>query len=341
MPRIDFDQANKIATTNFDFPKLKLKNGERARIVLLESPIMEYVHTLQAPVIDDQGHAVTFEAERKDKTKYLDYKKNFLSRPLCMGDFAVLSAKGSDPKNCTMCAAAAAHPDWVDAPKPRYAMHVIRYKTKAGGFSLITPYSVEILVWAFAPKTFNLIADFKEEWKDLRKHDLLLGPCTNETFQQFEINVGATAEWLEDDARKRLTFETFTNNQIPDLSIAAGSRKEQRWIDADMAKIEAGWRVIEGAAPLGAVEQATVTNLEDDLSSLLDSVAAPAVAPVVAKAAAVIAAETGEDPAKVADDMSDLLGAIEDSQVKAAAKAPEVKAPAAPASDFDDLLAGI
>lgn len=342
MPVVDFDQSNKVQTTNFDYPKLKLKNGQRARILLLESPTVEYVHTLRAPQIVN-GIPQMGTEKRKDGTEYQDYKKDFVSRPLCLGDFNVLQAKGSDPERCQMCRMAQEHPDWVQAPQRRYAMHVINYKIKAGGFDLVTPFSVEVVVWSFTDTIFNQIIDFKTEWGDLRQHDLLLGPCTNETFQKFEINVGAKAGWLEDEARKALTVETYKNNQIPDLAIACGSRKESRWVDLDLEKIREGWNVIaaSGTTP-GQVASTSSASLTDSLSDLLDT------PPATTAPAGVVPTQAASSDA--AADLDDLLAssvgetpAAEAPAVEApAASAPAAEStPAAGATDFDDLLAGL
>lgn len=326
MPRIPFDQSNKVQSTNFDFPKLKLKNGQRARILLLEDPIMEYRHSLDKPKVEN-GTPKMGTFKRKDGTEYQDYEKQFISTPLCTGDFDVLRERGSDPANCLMCKMAHEHPDWVKAPQARYAMHVINYKIKPGeSFETNTPFAVETLVWAFSQTMFNRIVDFKTEWTDLRQHDLLLGPCTNEGFQKFEITVGAKAAWLESEDRKRLTLETFEGQKIPDLSIACGSKKEERWIRIDLDAIAEAWAVVNGSGltpgPTGRVEDSS-TSLTDDLATLLDTPAAeaPAAAP----------AST--------EDLDALLGEAKEEKPAPAAEAK--KEDPAPAESFDDLLAGL
>jgi hypothetical protein len=265
MPRVEFKSENKVATTSYDYPKLKLKSGERARIIVgLEDPIVEYVHTLRKPQIIN-GVPQTIKAERKDGSTYDDYKMDFISRPICLGDATTLADKGSDPKNCPMCKLAQEHSDYTSAPQRRYAMHVIRYRTKPGDKQeLSTPFSVDVLVWSYTDKTFNKIVDFREEWGDLRKHDLLLGPCTNETFQQFDITVAAKAAWLEDDERKRLTAQTFKENLIPDLTIAAGSVKQKQWVEQDIQSILEAWGQVHGAQ-----SGADATGLDEDLNGLL------------------------------------------------------------------------
>lgn len=265
MPRVEFKAENKVATTNYDYPKLKLKSGERARIIVgLEDPIVEYVHTLRKPQVIN-GVPQMFKAERKDGTTYDDYKMDFISRPICLGDATILADKGVDPKNCPMCKLAQEHGDYTSPPQRRYAMHVIRYRTKGGTTDIQTPFSVEVLVWSYTDKTFNKIVDFKEEWGDLRKHDLLLGPCTNETFQQFDITVAAKAAWLEDAERKQLTAQTFKENQIPDLTIAAGSVKQKQWVEQDIQTILEAWGQVLGSD----IAEGDLTGLDDDLNGLL------------------------------------------------------------------------
>lgn len=342
MPRIDYEETNKVQSrTNYDYPKLKLKHGERARVLLLEAPVMEYVHTIRAPKIVD-GKPVMGTEKRKDGTEYQDYKRDFVSRPLCLGDFNVLSDKGSDPTHCPMCKLAQEHPEWIQPPQPRYAQHIIRYKTKAGGFDLITPFSVETLVWSFTGNVFNQIVDIKTEWGDLRQHDLLLGPCTNEMFQQFDIQVGSRAEWLTTDERKKLTVETFKNNLIPDLSIACGSRKEERWIAEDLQRVRAAWTVVAQAEDKpGVVDSpASAPEVSGALDSLLDDVKAAPAAKTEPPAEEKIPLAKDVSYEETAKDVDDLLALTEEPEKKAAAPAAEEE-PKADATDFDDLLADL
>lgn len=148
--------------------------------------------------------------------------------------------------------------------KPRYAMHVIRYRTKSGGTELANPFSVDCLVWSFTGTIFNQLADMTSEWGDMRKHDLLLGPCTVEDYQKFDINVAAKAAWLETPERQRLVKETFADNQIPDLTIAVGAVKQRQWVEQDIALIQEAWAQVNGASVA-----AGDTNLDSALDDLL------------------------------------------------------------------------
>lgn len=270
MPRVDFAPENKQAVgTNYDYPKMKLKVGERARIIVgLEAPWSEYVHELRAPQIIN-GEPVMVEVENRGK-KSREPKMDFISKPICLGDATILADKGLDPKNCPVCRLAKEHPDMTGAPKIRYAMHIIRYRTKQGTWDVQTPFSVELLVWGFTAGRFNTIADIREEFGDLREHDLLLGPCEPpELMQKFDVKAGNKAVWREDKANTRLVLETFKNNQIPDLSIACGSKKKAEWLEQDVEKILERWD--EFSAITRKASARDTSSLDEGLSNILDN----------------------------------------------------------------------
>src|SRR5690606_26108976 len=121
-------------------------------------------------------------AERKDGSTYEINVMEFVGNPLCSGVEDTLEEKGTDPANCSVCALVEQFPKRFSAPRRRYVAHVMRYRTKAGTFDITSPFAVEVLVWSFTDKKFNTIVDIAEEHGDLRKKDLLFGPCTNENF---------------------------------------------------------------------------------------------------------------------------------------------------------------
>ncbi len=347
MGRVGFKAENKVATTNYDYPKLKLKVGERARIMVgLEDPIVEYVHTLRKPQVINGVPQMETAKDRKGQ-EYQTNVMDFVSRPLCIGDKTILESKGSDPKNCPMCKLAQDHPDMTKPPQRRYAMHVIRYRTKGGTTEVATPFAVEVLVWAFTDTVFNKIVDAAEEFGDLRKHDLLLGPCqAPEHFQKFDISPAAKAAWLESADRKALTLDTWKNNLIPDLTIAAGSSKQKQWIEEDVQTILDAWGEVSGATADEDVD------LDADLGALLDNNSGKDEEGWATKEAA---AEVGLDV-----DLDDLTNDTESSDDLLPDEEPEAPAPkakAAPAKkapepveepeesddadNFDDLLADL
>jgi hypothetical protein len=340
MPRIEFAAENKLAPkTNYNYPKLRLKKDERARIVLLEAPVREYVHTLRQPQVENGIAKKTIEKDFNDKDVER-YALDFISNPICLGRPEILAAGGLDDKNCPACALAKKHPDMTQAPKPRYAMHVIRYRTQGGSFNIQTPYSPETLVWSFTSTVFDKIADFKDQWGNLQKHDLLLGPCTIEKFQKFDINISPTAEWLEGgDERKALTAETFKNNQIEDLAIACGSVKKAEWIEQDVQKIIDKWKEVKGDSSADSS-----TDLDTDLNDLLGKNETKVGDSGVAQKEW---SEPESTPSSSSsDDDDDLLGGLGVSDTPSApAEEPKKDAPKAAAKDdamdIDDLLNGL
>lgn len=265
MPEIDYGKENaKVSKVNYDYPKLSgLKKDEKARILLIEkSPVFEWVHELKRPKIID-GVPQMETAKRRDNSEYQKHTMEFLSRPVCTGDAGVLDEDGIDPKGCLMCALASRNPDAAAPPARRFATHVLRYATKGGTHSILMPFSVELLVWSFTERVFAQISDFKEEWGDLRAHDLLI-ECKNQQFQNYEINVAAKAEFMEDEERRNLVKRVYAEQRIEDLSIACGRVTEERWIRSDIEKIEEAWAQVRRAN--GRSEEATT--MRDELDAI-------------------------------------------------------------------------
>ena len=277
--RIKFSAEN-VKVNDYNFPKLKLKKNEVARIVLLEDPVMAYVHDLREPKLTN-GIPEKVIKQRRDNTNYEDFIYNFVSRPICLGDEGTLADIGSDPVNCPVCAEAKAS-DRAHAPKRRFAMHVIRYATKPGSSDVQTPYSAQNLVWSFTDKVFGKIVDFQQEWGDLRKHDLIL-KCDNEIYQNYEMTIGAKAAWMEDAARIELTKTIFKENQAKDLVIFCGTPKEKKYIEMDLNQVRTTYNIATNTpAALSALDGATegvgAVTLDAGLDDLLNSVIATPVA---------------------------------------------------------------
>lgn len=337
MPRVNYETHKRIEKTSYDFPKLKLKVGEYARLVLLEAPWTEWVHRLEKFSIVD-GKPVMIKKTRMNGTEYETRQKDFISNPVCLGDAEVIEGKGNgiDPANCPICALAKENPELADAPKRRYAVNAVRYRTKPGGQQLVTPFSVDWVVWQFTEKRYERIDDLQKEWGDLRKHDLILGPCeAPETFQKYDINISPRAEWTDDDERKQRTLATYRDNKLDDLTAACGSVKERTWLEQDISSVREAWALVQAAeqnAP--SVAAAPARSLDEGLAGLMNDLGTTQ-------------ADTAEPSWSVpsggaasGDDLDDLF-------TPATTKAPEQdSAPAAkeqPASaaEIDDLLADI
>lgn len=338
MPRFEFKEEN-VKKNLYDFPKLKLKKNQIARIVLLEDPVGEYVHNLRKPKLVN-GIPETEMKDRRDGTQYESYKTDWVSSVICLGDFGTLESNGSDPKNCPICAEAAKS-DIVLPPQRRFAMHVLQYNTTPGG-DVAVPFGASTKVWAFTDKVFGKIFSIRKEWGDLRAHDLIL-KCDNEPFQNYEITVGAKAAWMESDDTKKVAVATFKGNRAEKIEAFCGSAKEKRFIEMDLQQVREAWAVVNGSSSPSAAD-AALSNVGTDLSAGLDDL---------------LGAETStkdaegwhkeESKPEAVGSFDDLLGEAtevdEDSSLAATVEttAPEDVAPAAAdtADELDDLLAGL
>jgi hypothetical protein len=309
MPQIDWTPEFK-RTTNAEFDRLKLKVGERARIVALEKPNFTWVHTLRAPKIVD-GRATKVIKKRKDGTEFADWDMDFIGRPQCLGDHGIIADEGLDAKNCPVCARAKESEQTL-APERRFAMNIIKYNTRADG-TPVNPFGCASQVWTFTEGIFNKLYGIAQEYGGLVGHDLILGPCeAPEAFQKFPITGGAKNLWETDETIKNNVLETQKNNRVEDLDGACGRKAEARWLKADIEKIAERWRIAHGesAGDTSSTVKQDVASLKGELDNLLapPPAATPVapVAPVEQQPAAdeeVRKSTGGSDP----DDFSKLL----------------------------------
>ncbi len=264
MPTIDFDpKFKKTSSEALEFDRLKLKKDEKARIALLEPATFAYVHTLRAPKISN-GRAVKVEKKTRRGDTYVDYDMDFVGRPLCLGDFGILSDKGVDPDNCPACKRSTAS-DEITPPDRRFAMNVIRYAMRANG-QLVQPFACSCVVWSFTEGIYNRLVDIAQENGSLVNRDFLLGPCTDEGFQKYEIQIGAQALWQQSEQLKKLVQDTFDQNRVADLERACGRKAEARWMLKDIDSIAERWRIARGDHD---GTEAAGSNLTDGLNDLL------------------------------------------------------------------------
>lgn len=272
MAKLSFDVKN-VRQDESRFPKLKLEKDEMARIVCIEKvPESQWVHTLRAPKIVN-GKPKIVVKERKNGEKYEDYDMDFIGRPICLGDEGVLEDRGVDPQNCPACALALSG-DMGDRPQRRFAMHVLKYATKPGKTDLLPQFNVQLLVWAFTERVFDKLTSFTQEWGSLLQHDLLLGPCTNPVFQQYDINIAGKAEWMANEERKQLATDMFRENKITDEALAAfcGRRVQRAWMEEDIEKIKDRWLQATGeTAGADASIDLTGSSLSEGLEDLVAS----------------------------------------------------------------------
>lgn len=245
MARVTFTDEINIKPARQNYPKLtKLQKGEKVRIQLVDPTNieMEFVHNLQAPVIEN-GEGVIDPNTGK-------YKLRFMGNPISFGDISILEDKGLDVKNCPISKFAKEHPDWVDAPKRKFAMHIIQYKTRPGTFKIANPFQVEHKIWVFTERTFLQLREFAETWGDLKTHDLLI-ECENAQFQNYNIQVAPEAAWFtEGDEATKQTLAVYKGGleEYSDLGGAIGSRKEVKWVKEDLEEIADSWNIVLGKA---------------------------------------------------------------------------------------------
>jgi hypothetical protein len=268
MPQIDWTPEFKRNTT-VEFDRLKLKVGERARIVCLEKPSFAWVHTLRAPKIVD-GKASKIVKKRKDGTEFADWDMDFIGRPQCLGDYATIEEDGLDPVNCLVCQRAKESEECAP-PERRFAMNVIKYNTKADG-TVVTPFGCSSQVWSFTEGYFNKLLAIAQENQGLVGRDLILGPCqVPEAFQKFDIMSGGRNVWETDDRIRAIVQETHDNNRVEDLEGACGRKTETRWLKSDIQKIAEKWQIAHGVKSGGALgEKAEVASLKGELDNLLN-----------------------------------------------------------------------
>lgn len=323
MPRTVIDPKNKTQDSS-QFPKLRLEKGEVARIYMIEQdPYFEFVHNLRAPKITN-GVAETEEVtdQRSGETR-TQIKMAFIGRPICLGDPGVLQEKGVDPANCPICAESIKN-DRVDKPQRRYAVHILKYGTKAGTPNVMEPFVVQLQVWSFTDKVFNKLIDLGEAWAEsggLKGHDLQLGPCNNPTFQQFDIAALPSVAWNASDATKQLAKTTFTEQKLDDEKLRqfCGRDAKRDYVVQDLNTVLDRWATADGGdqgpppdffTPSSQADaQAAQAELSAGVAGLLEETSASAPAEGTTEPAPEVATEAPAEPAAPKEEVSfdDLL----------------------------------
>jgi hypothetical protein len=320
MPEIDFDpKFKKTSSEALEFDRLKLKKDEKARIALLERPTFAYVHTLRAPKIAN-GRAVKVEKKTRKGDTYVDYDMDFVGRPLCLGDLGILADKGVDPDNCPACKRSTAT-DEITPPDRRFAMNVIRYAMRANG-QLVQPFACSCVVWSFTEGIYNRLVDIAQEHGALVGRDLLLGPCTDEGYQKYEIQAGSQALWQQSEQLTKLVRDTFEQNRVAELERACGRKAEARWMLKDVDSIAERWRTArgekDGTESVGASVGAGAGSLTDGLADLL-----------------------GGEPKSDPVDVGGLLGGTESGSSTGPKSEPAKVTSTGDTFDFDSILGGL
>lgn len=269
MPRTEFRPENK-GKSAYDYPKLQLDQGERARIVMAEqAPDNEYVHTLRTPkMLNGQ---VLRETVNRFGSMVEQVAYNFEGRVVCLGTPEALEKSGMDVSACPACEAAA-ETDAIKPPERRFAIHVIHYVTVPGGFDVAQPFSVRLEAWLFNGKIFNDLVDIahelsddEKETGDLRTKDLLLGPCENKQFQKFKFRIAGKAVWMSSPEYKQIVKTTFQEQRSPDLLPLLANKVGLESMKSKVAAVQEANRAAFGDSSATPVDDTVDTSEIDGL----------------------------------------------------------------------------
>lgn len=304
--RYELSAENKgAADVALDFPKLRLKKGEAARLALFS-------------IVEGADGKKSFSIPAPEGGYFWSIRKpdgSFGGGFECIAPEDVKRADEFDGEACPHCAAVldGAPEDIIEPRRRRFVMHVVRYLTAPGKSTLLKPYSVEALSWRFTDRYFNALVEENEKWTSgqtpgLLAHDLTLY-CENENFQTYKVSVEPEAAWRSDKDLMALVVGTYQAavEMAPSLRRQLGVTltKEQM-----QTRIDEALRRVAATPAAPTVDPSMIEGLADELFG-----SAPAAAPVAEQAS-----------------LDDLSGSTEAASVAAPAETQEAEATeAAPA----------
>jgi hypothetical protein len=318
VPRMKFD-PKKVRSSGTDFPTVKMeKKGDHIRLALAEpEPEFAWIHTLRRPKLSPvTGKLIykTIDVGRGDNKEKKDVPDlDFVGTPICLGNLDVLEETGVDADHCPACKAALDYPDYFYKPERKFAVHVYRYACKGNSPSPVDPLSVTILVWRLSEKRYAKVVSVLEEFAqngDPMTVDLILGPCENVGYQNYEIAGGSTCYLDQNPEDRKRAERTFESNNAGDLAAYCGRKAEPRFIRNDIQEILEKWKLaisggqepeepdfagsladsgsalLESATPAAkAPEAASLDELDDTVGASTEEPAKPAEKPAAPKAA--------------------------------------------------------
>lgn len=325
MPQIPFDPKFKNKSF-FDFPKLKLKKGEKARVTVLEFPVAEFVHNLRKIILEDGQPVLKTETYGRDNDKERQVPEaTFVGKFICLGNPEVLEKSQIDPDNCPACKASVENVSAVEAPKRRFVLHILKYQVKKGSFEVQQPFQAEVLAWELSENRFGQLVDINSEYGDIRKVDLTLGPCEIEAYQKYGISTGNGYTLSESDNLAKAS-EIIKANKADDLTPLLGRKVTPNELQSQVADIlrmwDRGFGTTSSQAPGAAAPKG-----ELDFTSFVQTPQAPA--------AAAAPAAVATEEAVAAPDLGSLATPQADPE-PAAAPEPEEK-PVSATTDVPDL----
>lgn len=331
MPLADFTPDNEIKVGP-GFPRFKVVKDEKARICVLEkAPEYRYVHELRAPKVEN-GEAVMITKERRSGEKYEDYSYEFLNSAQCFGDDTVVKERGSDPKNCIMCAAAQEFPERFNDPKRVLAIHIFKYAVNPGTHTVAHPFSGQVQVWRFNDNKFSTLVSFAQEHGDLRELDIMI-TTKNHAFQNFDMQPGGkgNAVWRQTDEGKRFVAAAFKEARAHahTLEEFCGRAIKRNYVQMDITRINNTWLQITGTQGKGSGDAVASGAFAPDLAGGLDDLISQSSDTAVSSAPATTAPPV--------DDLDSLLGS-DGPTPDGGADAPYSPPAAAPGSEVEPPL---
>jgi hypothetical protein len=238
MPKVGLTSDQKSHSI-FDTENFKMKTGQKARVVLLNDEFeVEWVHW-----VDEFGYAI------------------------CQGDYETMMKDGSDP-HCKFCQVA--DKGGVKSARRKFASLLVVYRTNNKG-QILTPVSADVQPWVFGDDKFNDLYNKKEEWGDLKQHDIGI-ECLGEQYQRFSMNVLPEAVWLQNDETKALVITSYKE------SLAMYGKDLRRLLGRDVTDPEKITEIINDANGIGPVPDYAAAG---EITSMFADAPALSAVPVV------------------------------------------------------------
>jgi hypothetical protein len=272
MPRVPIAQEHKTNEGGDRFPKIKPKDkGEKIRFTIVETPWREHVHYLKAPTFDDDtGQPLKERKEKRDGTPYYDYKLEFVSAPICLGDEATLREKGLDPANCPACEAAEKSGGDIPGPIQRFAVNVVQYVLQGNTWNIAKPFSASIKIWAFTGRQYDEVEGIQEEIGDLRRHDITL-ECDDPYWQRNKISFKMDPGYKSGDAAYMKELLNTPGNKATDdqLRDACGRALPRSRMEDDCTYTLRQWRRLRVEGIDSPYDTGTGADLDGGIDGLL------------------------------------------------------------------------
>jgi hypothetical protein len=260
MPRAAISETLKTADGVDQYDYLKLDTGEWARLLVIddENAWWEWVHSMRAPVIDDEDMPVMVNKTRRDGSSAgLDYSMGFVGQRICLGDPAVVEDKGLDVTRCPACESAGRGTKGM-APERRFAVPVIRYKCKKrNSTDLQSTPGGDILVWKLGQRLYNQLIDNKKAIRELleipeeqktfplRSADIVI-ECEDGNFNRLAFKPPMRPAY-----RDPKVFEWVIWPTDAQLKAACGRDGDRDDMVMDVQSVEDRWRKAERAGKDG------------------------------------------------------------------------------------------